>query len=267
VRSRLKLDADFLKHAVNLKFIARAGAGMENIDVKAAEAKGIICMNAPEGNRNAVAEHALGMLLALMNNLVAADKEVREGNWYREENRGVELDGKTIGIVGFGNTGSAFAKKLSGFTSTILAFDPYTSVNTAIFPHVKQTQMEALYSECDILSLHVPLTELTTYMVNDNYLSNFSKPIYLINTSRGKVVTTSSIVKGLEHGKIKGAALDVLEFESLSFESLSREQLPDSFRKLLSYKNVLLSPHIAGWTIESHRKISEVLAEKIIARF
>ncbi len=265
IRSRFMLDAAFLKGAVQLKFIARAGAGMENIDVTVAESMGIICLNAPEGNRNAVGEHAVGMLLALLNNLVNADREVREGNWFREENRGVELEGKTIGIVGFGNTGTAFARKLSGFDVTMLAYDPYTKVDTKKFPDVKQAQMEELFLNCDILSLHVPLTTLTSYLVNDEYLSNFSKPVYLVNTSRGKVVNTKSVVKALEHGKIKGAALDVLEFESLSFENLSKEQQPDAFQKLRTLKNVILSPHIAGWTVESHRKISEVLAEKIIA--
>ena len=265
IRSRFKLDADFLKQATGLKFIARAGAGMENIDVAAATSLGITCLNAPEGNRNAVAEHGLGMLLALLNNLITADKEVREGNWFREANRGVELEGKTIGIVGFGNTGSAFAKKLSGFESTLLTYDPFTKADLKKYPFVKQTEMAELFSSCDVISFHVPLTEETSFMVNDEYISQFAKPIYLLNTSRGQVVNTSSIVKGLKHGKILGCALDVLEFESLSFEALSRELLPDAFRELLNFKNVILSPHIAGWTFESHRKISEVLAEKILS--
>ena len=237
---------------------------MENIDVAAAEALGISCINAPEGNRNAVAEHGLGMLLALLNNLVNADKEVREGNWFREANRGVELEGKTIGIIGFGNTGSAFAKKLSGFDATILAYDPFKKVDHKQFAFVEQTDMIKLFSSCDIISFHVPLTEATAFMVNDEYISQFAKPFYLLNTSRGKVVNTSSIVKGLKNGKILGCALDVLEFESLSFETLSRDQLPDAYRELLTFKNVILSPHVAGWTFESHRKISEVLAAKIL---
>lgn len=267
IRSRFMLDAEFLKNADKVKFIARAGAGMENIDVIAAEKLKIKCINAPEGNRNAVAEHALGMLLSLMNNLLNADRDVRKGTWMREENRGFELDGKTVGIVGFGNTGSSFAKKLSGFDVNVLAFDPYIKIDQKKFPNVKQSEMNGLFSSCDIISFHVPLTPETMLMVDDNYISNFTKSVYLINTSRGKVVNTSSIVKGVENGKIKGAALDVLEYESVSFENLSKELLPDSYRKLLSLKNVILSPHVAGWTHESHRKISEVLAEKISALF
>ena len=264
IRSRMKLDKPALDRCTALKFIARAGAGMENIDVEYAESKGIACLNAPEGNRNAVADHAMGLLLSLMNRLVIADREVREGIWLREENRGTEIEGKTIGIIGFGNTGSSFAKKLTGFDCRILAYDPYIEIDSLKFPNVTQVNMEEIFSESDILSLHVPLTSETSQMINKKYLNNFKKSIFLINTSRGKVVSTTAVVNAIESKKIKGAALDVLEFESLSFEQLSQEQLPESFKKLITFENVILSPHIAGWTFESHRKISEVLAKKIL---
>ncbi len=263
IRSRIKIDKDLLTAATALQFIARAGAGMENIDSKFAESLGVKCLNAPEGNRNAVAEHAMGLLLALLNKIVIADKEVRSGIWLREQNRGIELEGKTVSIIGFGNTGSSLAKKLKGFDCRILTFDPYTTVNLNEFPNVEQVSMEVIFQQTDILSLHVPLTEETTYLIQKNYINKFAKPFYLINTSRGKVVSTSDLVYGMETRKITGAALDVLEFESLSFENLSQEQLPESFSKLLTFENIILSPHIAGWTFESHRKISEVLFDKI----
>jgi len=267
IRSRIKLDKELLSVFKKLIFIARAGAGMENIDQQFAESRGITCINAPEGNRNAVAEHAMGMLLALLNNLVIADQEVRKGIWLREENRGVELEGKSIGIIGFGNTGSMFAHKLIGFNLNVLAYDPYITIDSNKFPWVIQTNMQEIFKSCEIISFHVPLTEETNYLVNENYIENFSNQIYVVNTSRGKVVKTDDLVKALESGKVKGAALDVLDFESLSFENLSASAIPDSFNRLVKMKNVILSPHIAGWTVESHRKISEILAQKIITRF
>ena len=267
IRSRFRLDQEILSHAHELKFIARAGAGMENIDVPFAHSRKIICINAPEGNRNAVAEHALGMLLALMNNLVVADLEVRTGTWLREENRGVELDGKTIGIIGFGNTGSTFASKLKGFDVEILAYDPYIKIDTSIHTNVMQSEMSSIHSRCDILSLHIPLTEETHVMVNENYFSAFKKPIYFLNTSRGKIVKTDDLVNSIKKGKVKGAALDVLDFESISFENLDASNFPASFLELTKMKNVILSPHVAGWTFESHQKISEVLAAKILNQF
>jgi D-3-phosphoglycerate dehydrogenase len=263
IRSRIKIDRQLLDKALQLKFIARAGAGMENIDSEYAISKGVKCLNAPEGNRNAVAEHAMGMLLALFNRLVIADSEVRKGIWLREENRGIELEGKTVSIIGFGNTGSSFAKKLSSFSCRILAFDPFIKINSEEFPYVEQVEMDMIFKNSDVLSLHVPLHELTHFLVNEKYINQFEKPFHLINTSRGKVVSIKDLVNALESKKILGAALDVLEFESLSFENLNSAQVPESFVKLIEFKNVILSPHIAGWTFESHQKISEVLYNKI----
>lgn len=265
IRSRFKLDETFMKAATSLKFIARAGAGMENIDIAAAERAGIICVNAPEGNRNAVAEHAMGLLLALFNNIVKADNEVRRGLWLREENRGIELEGKTISLIGFGNTGSTMARKLSGFNCRILAVDPYIKIDSSLFPYVEQVTLQHALAESQIISLHVPLTDETRYMVNTAFIETASQNFYLINTSRGKVVSIDALVKGLQSGKIIGAGLDVLEFESVSFENLSEGTIPESFSKLLEMPRVVLSPHVAGWTYESHRKISEVLASKIKA--
>jgi len=261
IRSKIKLDADILAKATNLKFIGRVGAGMENIDVDYATDKGIVCVNAPEGNRDAVGEQAVGMLLSLMNNLLIADQEVRNGIWEREQNRGYELGGKTIGIIGYGNTGSAFAKKLSGFGVRVLAYDKYKSDYTDEF--IEESDMATLFEKCDILSLHVPLTEETHYLVDHEYLNRFKKPIYVVNTSRGKVVNTKDLVANLENGKVIGACLDVLEYEGMSFESLDAAQIPESFHTLIGMKNVILSPHIAGWTHESNYKLAMTIVEKV----
>ncbi len=261
IRSRYQLGREFLDAATNLKVIGRAGAGMENIDVAYAESKGIRCVHAPEGNRIAVGEHALGMLLSLMNNFRRADNEVRTGIWKREENRGVELTGKTVGIIGYGNMGSAFAKVLRGFEVKILAYDKYKKDFGDEF--VTESTPEEIFANADVLSLHIPLTEETKGMVSDAYLNSFSKNIWFINTSRGQVVNTDAVVKAIHAGKILGAGLDVLEYESISFENLSAEQLPEAFQQLCKSDNVILSPHVAGWTFESHRKIAEVLATKV----
>jgi D-3-phosphoglycerate dehydrogenase / 2-oxoglutarate reductase len=263
IRSRFRLDKEFLDAALNLKVIGRAGAGMENIDVTYAESKGIKCVHAPEGNRVAVGEHALGMLLSLMNNFRRADNEVRNGIWKREENRGTELTGKTVGIIGYGNMGPAFAKVLRGFDVKILAYDKYRNGFGDEF--VTESSPEEIFAGADVLSLHVPLTTETRGMVNESYLSSFAKNIWLINTSRGQVVNTEDVVNAIRSGKILGAGLDVLEYESLSFENLSAEQLPEAFQRLRKSDNVILSPHVAGWTFESHKKIAEVLAYKVSA--
>lgn len=265
IRSRFKIDSDFIEHSKNLKCIGRAGAGMENIDVAAAERAGIPCLNAPEGNRDAVAEHALGMLLMLTNNLRIADREVRLGLWRREENRGVELEGKTIGIVGFGNMGSAFARRLRGFGSRILVLDPYINVDTNAHPEVTQCDENTFFNECDIVSLHVPLKEETRYFVNETWLHKLKKPIYFINTSRGKNVDTNALVQAIKSGIVRGAALDVLEYEALSFENIDTGKLPEAFQYLIQSDQVVLSPHIAGWTHESNKKIGETLASKMIS--
>jgi len=265
IRSRFKITKGFLNRATHLVFIARAGAGMENIDVEAANELGIACINAPEGNRDAVGEHAIGMLLALFNNLLRADAEVRNGLWLREENRGIELSGKTIGIIGFGNMGSSFAKKLQGFDVNILAYDKYIKIDSKLFINVKQVELKELQQNSDVLSLHIPLTKETYYFVDDNFINEFTKPFWLINTARGKVLETSSLVKALESGKIIGAALDVLEYENISFEHLDATKLPAPFQYLIQSKKVILSPHIGGWTHESNEKIANVLTNKVIS--
>lgn len=262
IRSRFTMDESILKHAPNLAFIARSGAGMENIDVNFCESRNIQLFNAPEGNRNAVGEHALGMLLSLMNKLHSADREVRNGLWRREENRGIELDGKTVAIIGYGNNGAAFAKKLRGFDVRVLAFDKYKTGFSSEF--VEESDMDTIYKEADVVSFHIPQNEETLFLVNDFYLSSFHKPIFLLNLSRGKIVQTSSLVNGLKTGKIYGAGLDVLEYEKTSFESFFENNMPDLFRELLSFENVILSPHVGGWTHESYFLLSNVLADKIL---
>lgn len=265
IRSKMKFDREALDHADSMKFIGRVGAGMENIDVEYAASKGIACLNAPEGNRDAVGEHALGMLLALMNHLLRADQEVRNGIWIREGNRGTEIGGKTVAIIGYGNMGSAFAEKLSGFGANIIAYDKFKTGYSNHF--VKKVSMEEVFAEADILSLHVPLTDETRGMVNWSYLAGFKKPIYLINTARGQCVDTSALMDALDNGKVLGAALDVLEYEKLSFENLDKDALPEAFKRLIQSKKVILSPHIAGWSHESGYKMADVLVQKISALF
>ena len=265
IRGKFKITKEIIDSAPNLKCIARAGAGMENIDVDYATKKGIVCVHAPEGNRDSVAEHALGMLLMLFNNLKKADNEVRVGKWLREENRGTELGGKTIGIIGYGNTGSAFTKLLSGFDVTVLAYDKYKKGFGNNF--VNESTPEEIFEKADVLSLHIPLTEEANYLVNDGYINKFKKNIYLINTARGKCVNTSDLVKSLESGKVLGACLDVLEYEAVSFEKMDSEKFPEPMQYLVKSNKVILTPHIAGWTHESNIKIAEVLANKIIEVF
>ena len=261
IRSRFKIDKQFIDCGSNLKFIARAGSGLENIDIDYAENKNIHCYNAALGNRQAVAEHALGMLLSLFNNLNRADQEVRNGVWEREENRGIELAGKTVAIIGYGNNGSAFAEVLKGFNVEILSYDKYLK------NYSYKSSMESIYKEADIVSLHIPLTEETTCLVDDKFINSFEKNIYLINSARGKCTNTKHLVTALENGKIKGACLDVLEYEKTSFENLSKEGLTSDMQYLINSKNTILSPHIAGWTKESNIKIAEVLLNKFISDF
>ena len=260
IRSKIKIDKDFLDKAPGLKFIGRVGSGMENIDVEYAQSRGIACLNSPEGNRDAVGEHCLGMLLNLMNHINHADRQVRQGLWIREGNRGTEIKGKTIGIIGYGNTGGAFAQKLKGFEAEVIAYDKYKSGYTNEF--VREASIEALWEMADIVSLHVPLTDETLFMADDSFFGRFRKKIIFINTSRGQVVRTSALVSGLRSGKISAAALDVLEFEDSSFEAISGDRPPD-LKYLLESENVLLTPHIAGWTVESDIKLAKVLVEKI----
>jgi D-3-phosphoglycerate dehydrogenase len=256
VRSKFQVDRAFLNAAVNLKFIARAGAGMDNIDEAYAAEKGITLVNAPEGNRDAVGEHAVGMLLSLMNNLNRADAEVRAGLWQREANRGYELKGRTVGIIGYGNMGQSFARKLKGFEVDVIAYDKYkTGYSDA---YAREVSMEEIVKHAEVLSLHVPLTPETNGLVNDEYLFHFRKPIFLLNTSRGKVVQTQAVLNAIKQGKILGAGLDVLEVEK--FPALGQQAW---FDELKNSGKVLLSPHVAGWTFESYRKISKVMAQKI----
>jgi D-3-phosphoglycerate dehydrogenase len=265
IRSRFNIDKQFLDAAKNLKFIARVGAGLESIDIDYAEKLGIELFSAPEGNRNAVGEHALGMLLSLFNKINSANREVKNGQWNRESNRGTELDGKTVGLIGYGNMGKAFAKKLRGFDCEVLCYDIKDGVEDA---NAKQVTLETLQEKVDVLSLHTPWTPLTDKMVNANFIHSFAKPFWFINTARGKSVVTADLVEALKTGKILGAGLDVLEFEKLSFESLfDSNTIPEALTELFAMDNVLLTPHIAGWTVESKRRLAEVIAEKILAHF
>ena len=264
IRSRFRIDAAFLDKATNLKFIGRVGAGLENIDTEYAETKGIHLIAAPEGNQNAVGEHALGMLLALFNKLHTADREVRDGKWQREANRGLELDGKTVGIIGYGHMGKAFAKKLRGFEVEVLCYDLKPNVGDE---NAKQVSLETLQHKTQILSLHVPHTELTFQMVNTNFISQFKHPFWLLNTARGSCVVTEDLVAALESKSILGAGLDVLEYEKSSFENLFSKTPPPALDYLLKADNVMLSPHVAGWTVESHQKLAQTILDKIVNYF
>jgi D-3-phosphoglycerate dehydrogenase / 2-oxoglutarate reductase len=262
IRSKFKITKQIIDSAEKLKCIARAGAGLENIETEYAAHKKITCVHAPEGNKDAVAEHALGMLLSLLNNINRADAEVRSGKWEREGNRGTELKGKTVGVIGYGNMGSAFAERLRGFGVKVLAYDKYKKDFGNEF--VEEAEMEKLFTNCDIVSLHLPLTTETNYLVNDKWISSFSKPIYLINTARGKCVNTEDLVKNMKSGKIQGVCLDVLEYEAVSFEKVETKKMPAPFQYLAKSDRAILTPHIAGWTHESNIKIAEILAQRII---
>ena len=261
IRSRFKIDKTFIDKAKNLQFIARVGAGLESIDCEYAESKNIQLIAAPEGNASAVGEHALGMLLSLFNKLNTADKEVKSGQWNRESNRGTELDGKTVGIIGYGNMGKSFAKKLSGFEVDVLCYDILPNVADS---NAKQVPLQEIQQKADVLSLHIPWTPETDKMVNTTFINQFSKPFWLLNTARGKSVITTDLVSALQSGKILGAGLDVLEYEKLSFETLFEGEKPEAFEYLLNANNVLLSPHIAGWTFESKEKLAQVIVDKIL---
>ena len=258
IRSKFQVDKTTLDTATNLRFICRAGAGMDNIDEDYAIKKGIHLLNAPEGNSDAVGEHAIGMLLALMNNFNRADAEIRTGEWKREANRGFELKGKTVGIIGYGHMGRSFARKLSGFEVSVIAYDKY---RTGFSDHyAREVSMEEIVKHSDVLSLHIPLTSETNGMVDDEYLFHFKKPIFLLNTARGKVVKTQAVLNAIKQGKILGAGLDVLEVEK--FPALGEQPW---FSDLKQNGKVLLTPHVAGWTFDSYRKLSEVLAQKLAA--
>ena len=260
IRSRFKIDKTFLDKAINLQFIARVGAGLESIDCDYATAKGIHLIAAPEGNANAVGEHAIGMLLSLFNNLNKANNEVKSGQWKREANRGYELEGKTVGIIGYGNMGKSFAKKLRGFDVTVLCHDILPNMGNE---NATQVSLSELQERADVFSLHTPWTPETDKMINSDFINQFKKPFWFINTARGNSVVTTDLVEGLKSGKILGAGLDVLEYEKLSFETLFEGEKPPAFEYLLNAENVLLTPHIAGWTFESHEKLAQVIVDKI----
>lgn len=266
IRSRFKLDAEFLSKAKHLKFIGRVGAGLENIETEYAEQQGIKLYNAPEGNRNAVGEHSLGMLLNLMNKLQKAHQEVCLGMWKREENRGFELEGKTVGIIGYGNMGKAFAKKLCGFDCRVLCYDLKQNIGDEF---AEQVDLRTLQNEIDVLSLYTPLTPETKNFVNASFIADFAKPFWFVNTARGQSVVTKDLVEALKSGKILGAALDVLEYEKTSFENLfsEGEKMPEAMEYLTKSDNVLLSPHIAGWTYESKIKLAQTIVDKILKDF
>lgn len=260
IRSRFKIDKTFLDKATNLQFIARVGAGLESIDCDYAITKGIRLIAAPEGNANAVGEHAIGMLLSLFNNLNKANNEVKSGQWKREANRGHELEGKTIGIIGYGNMGKSFAKKLRGFDVTVLCYDILPNMGDT---NATQVSLVELQESADVLSLHTPWTPETDKMINTDFINQFKKSFWLINTARGNSVVTADLVEALQSGKILGAGLDVLEYEKLSFETLFEGEKPAAFEYLLQAENVLLTPHIAGWTFESHQKLAQTIVDKI----
>ena len=265
IRSRFSIDATFLDKATNLKFIGRVGAGLENIACDYAEKKGVYLISAPEGNSNAVGEHTLGMLLSLFNKLNKADKEVRNGKWLREENRGIELDGKTVGLIGYGNMGKSFAKKLRGFNVKVLCYDIKPNVGDE---NCTQVSLKELQEKSDVLSLHTPQTALTMNMIDSDFINAFSNPFWLLNTARGKSVVTTDLVDALKSGKILGAGLDVLEYEKKSFENLFvNQEMPAAFKYLINADNVLLSPHVAGWTVESKEKLAQTIVDKIKAKF
>ncbi len=261
MRSRFKIDKQFLDKATKLKFIARVGAGLESIDIAYADKKKIQLIAAPEGNRNAVGEHALGMILMLFNKLKKADNEIRQGKWLREDNRGVELEGKTVGIIGYGNMGKAFAKKLKGFDCEVICYDIKKNVGNE---NAKQVTLDELFEKTDVLSLHTPQNELSNKMIDKEFISKFKKSFYVINTARGSAVVTDDLVDALKNSKIFGACLDVLEYEKASFENFfSNDNLPEAFQYLIKSDQVILSPHVAGWTVESKFKLADTIIRKI----
>ena len=259
IRSRIPLDARLLEKGKNLKFIARVGAGMENIDVSKAQELGIKLINSPEGNRDAVAEHCLGMLLVLMNRLFISANEVKNNIWLREENRGEEIKGKTFGLIGYGNMGKALAKRLLGFGCEVIFYDIKPNLSA------KQVSLEELQANADILSLHIPLNDKTHYIIDEKFISEMKKSFYFINTSRGKNVKTSALIEGIKSGKVKGACLDVLEYEKSSFENLELEN--DDLQYLLNSEKVIVTPHIAGWTHQSKIKLAQTIVDKILVEF
>ena len=261
LRSRISIGRDLIDRATRLRFIAREGVGLEHIDAEYAESKGIVVLTSPEGSRDTVGEHALGLLLSLLNNLSRADRQIRQGQWIREGNRGVEIKGKTVGVLGYGNMGSAFARKLQGFEARVIAYDKYKSnYGDACAMAVS---LEQLWAESDLFSIHIPYLPSNHYFIDGAFLDRFQKPIYLVNTARGLVLHTAALVARLQSGKVLGAALDVLEYEDTSFEQVRAGEIPEPMQYLLQSEQVVLSPHIAGWSFESKKGHAEVLGGKI----
>ncbi|MFT4761825.1 MAG: D-3-phosphoglycerate dehydrogenase [Saprospiraceae bacterium] len=265
LRSRINIDEAIVNKGKRLKFVAREGVGIEHIAVKYAKQQGIKVITSPEGSRDTVGEHALGMLLALLNNLVRADQQIRQGKWERESNRGIEIKGKTVGILGYGNMGRSFAKKISGFEANVIAYDKFKTGYGDKF--ATEASLETLFAEADILSIHIPYQEGNFHFIDGAFLTNFKKDIFVVNTARGLVLNTADLVEKMKAGQVRGAALDVLEYEEQSFDSWNFEELPTAFHYLVKAENVVLAPHIAGWSFESKEGHARVLAEKIISRW
>lgn len=261
MKSRFKADKVFFKKAINLRFLARVGVGFEHIDVDYAKKKGIEIILSPEGSRDAVGEHSMGLLLSLLNNLPKGDREIRLGHWNREPNRGVEIKGKTVGVIGFGNMGQAMAKRLVGFGAKVMAYDKYKKGFSK--KYAMEVSLKTLHKESDIISIHIPYNDANHYFINKSFLKKFKKPIYLINTARGLVLNTKDLVKAMKNGKVLGAGLDVLEYEEQSFEAFKGNELPKPFQYLIQSDRVVLSPHIAGWTMESKLKHAQTIVGKI----
>ncbi|WES96101.1 2-hydroxyacid dehydrogenase [Chryseobacterium arthrosphaerae] len=262
IRSRIPLDKNFLEKARNLKFIARVGAGMENIDIPVAEKLGIQLINSPEGNRDSVAEHVVGMLLVMMNRLFIASREVKNGIWKREENRGDELLGKTVGLIGYGNMGKATAKRLSGFGCKVIFHDILPGLSDEF---ATQVTLDELKESAEVVSLHIPLTSETHYLVDESFISEMKNDFYFVNTARGKNVNTKSLVEAMKSGKVKGVCLDVLEYEKSSFENIESEN--EDLKYLLESEKAIVTPHIAGWTHQSKEKLAQFIVDKIVASF
>lgn len=265
IRSRMKVDRTFLDQASQLAFVARSGVGVEHIDLDYAAARGITIFTSPEGSRDTVGEHTLGMLLMLMNNLARADRQVRDGQWIRGGNRGYEIKGKTVGIIGYGNMGSAFAQRLQGFDCQVITHDKFKQNYGD--EHAQEVSLQSLQEQADIVSLHIPYLPENHHLVNREYLAAFAKPIWLINTARGLIVDTEALVAGLQNGQVSGAALDVIEYEDQSFVHLDPQHQPPAFQALLDHPNTVLCPHIAGWSYEAEAGHARVLADKIEKQF
>jgi D-3-phosphoglycerate dehydrogenase len=261
MKSRFDADKSFFKKAKNLKFLARVGVGFEHIDVKYAQKQGIEIILSPEGSRDAVGEHTLGLLLCLFNNLAKGDREIKEGKWIRSANRGVEIKGKRIGIIGFGNMGKSFAKRLVGFGAKVMAYDKYKSNYSK--KYAMEVSLETLFKESDVISVHIPYDADNHHFINKAFIKKFAKPIYILNTARGLVLNTEDLVWAMKKGKVLGAGLDVLEYEAQSFEKFEQEGMPAPFQYLIQSDKVVLSPHIAGWTMESKLKHAQTIVKKI----